>query len=774
MKKKLLAFALAAAVAVSAPLTAMAAWEKTEDAQWKWSENGTYSTDWDYIGDEWYYFDADGIMQTGWELVNGTWYYLNADGSMYTGWLVENGTTYYLNEGGDMRTGWFYYENEWYYFNKGGDMRTGWGYINNEWYYFNNYGVMQTGVLNIDGKVYAFEDTGEMITDEVTIGRKTYQISETGALEGRTSPEIDKYFVKTVEVDPPAEDDSDNGTGRHVHDYVYDSNNDGTHEKWCVGCGYSKDVSCSYETDKNDPHLKVCKDCGYKVTTKHNSDGIEKIDSDKHKIFCTVCKGNVEEETHTYGDDYECKCGDVGVDEGDDSAVEGNESTFAEDLAAGKHVILTENMELTTESTGYGVSDYVQNGGTLDGKDYTLSISASGDYAGIVTTGGTIQNLTIDKAFRAVFLQDLTADVKLDNVNIGGDGVGYAINTGTMKNGEYKLIVTNSTISGWTSFAGIESASFTDCEFGVGTYYNSWPYDSLVKPYVDTIFDGCEFAKDYYLDLSELGIDCTVILKNCTVNGTAVTADNCDELFGEIELPAGRTLDDCVIFVEGDVEIPEGATVVNAGKLTDAVKTEEYVLLVEDAAVAGSSGGYKVAGLAPAAGSTLDGGGNTLTVTGADGTWDCAIYTTGGTIKNLTVGGAFRGIFTAGCSADIVVDNVVIDNVCYTFSSDGSNPDYSVIFTNSTLNGWTSYTSGYKSVSFTDCKFGKGTGGYQYAYMRPYSSTTLTNCEFEEGFEFDATRTSVVFENCTVGGVALTQDNLSELLGADAASATVK
>jgi hypothetical protein len=205
----------------------------------------------------------------------------------------------------------------------------------------------------------------------------------------------------------------------------------------------------------------------------------------------------------------------------------------------------------------------------------------------------------------------------------------------------------------------------------------------------------------------------------------------------------------------------------------EANKSKAEVVMIADVTIAGGSGGYGVAGLV-LNGAIINGNGNTLTVTDANKTWDCAIYTTGGTIKNLTVGGAFRGIFTAGCSEDIIIDNVVLDNVCYTFHSDGSNPNYSVIITNSTLNGWTSFTSGYKSVSFNDCIFGKGTGGYQYAYMRPYSDTAFSNCAFSEGYELDATRTDdITLYNCTVGGVKLTQDNLTTLLGANAAKAKV-
>ena len=226
--------------------------------------------------------------------------------------------------------------------------------------------------------------------------------------------------------------------------------------------------------------------------------------------------------------------------------------------------------------------------------------------------------------------------------------------------------------------------------------------------------------------------------------------------------------------VEGSADIIEDVAIIGDGtSLKAALNGSEYVILSGDVNSTASKGGYSVSGANVGAGKVLDGNGNTLAVTNANATWDCAVYTSGGTIKNLTINGAFRGILTAGCSADIVIDNVIIDDVCYTISSDGSNPNYSIIVTNSTLNGWTSYTGGYKSVSFTNCSFGQGTGSYSYAYCRPYSDTTFTGCGFEEGYEFDATLCKSTFVNCFVGGTLITADYVVTLLGKDAANVDV-
>ena len=170
-------------------------------------------------------------------------------------------------------------------------------------------------------------------------------------------------------------------------------------------------------------------------------------------------------------------------------------------------------------------------------------------------------------------------------------------------------------------------------------------------------------------------------------------------------------------------------------------------------------------------GGVIDGNGYELAVSGASGTWDCAIHTKGGTIKNLTISGAFRGIFSWGLTEDLVLDNVVINPGAYTFNADSSG-GRSVTFTNSTLNGWTSYTSGFSSFSFTNCKFGSNGS---YAYLRPYSPTTLTNCTFSNGYELDASCTSgIVLKNCKVGETLITADNITSLLGNDAASVTIQ
>ena len=98
-----------------------------------------------------------------------------------------------------------------------------------------------------------------------------------------------------------------------------------------------------------------------------------------------------------------------------------------------------------------------------------------------------------------------------------------------------------------------ESIAFTKCTLGENTakYWQNMgygqDYDRLIRPYVTAVFTDCVCEQGFYFDLSALEAGCTVTLKNCTVNGTVLTADNYAGLV-TIELPDGRTLADCVIF----------------------------------------------------------------------------------------------------------------------------------------------------------------------------------------------------------------------------------
>ena len=236
-----------------------------------------------------------------------------------------------------------------------------------------------------------------------------------------------------------------------------------------------------------------------------------------------------------------------------------NAEDLAKALAEGKNVTLTQ--DITTESATtapYGNKyAFKQDGGIIDGNGHELHMECYGDDYGIMTSGGTIKNITIKEGCRAVMIMYPQQDVILDNVNIGGDGVLYPINTGEGGAEGVNLIVTNSVLAGWTSYGLIESATFTNVEFKQGTYYNNI-YGRVLKPYVNTVLTNCSFVKSMNLDLSALTSGHKITMKNCTVDGQAVTAEvftipsndaQYDTELFTVDLPGWATsINDCVIF----------------------------------------------------------------------------------------------------------------------------------------------------------------------------------------------------------------------------------
>ena len=262
-------------------------------------------------------------------------------------------------------------------------------------------------------------------------------------------------------------------------------------------------------------------------------------------------------QTSAYG--YEVKVLGAATDGSD--AVSVTQVKNATDLetavANGGGVVMANDVTLTgkvittngiTEAYGnkVGVAQY---GGTLDGNGNTLTETGSSAYV-IVTHGGTIKNINIVGGGRGIVIYAPTEDVIIDNVVI--DGPGYAINTAE-HNGQ-DLIVTNSTVNGWTSLAGLDSVSFTNCKLGENStkcwqnYGYGAHYDRLIRPYGQASFTGCTFEKNFYIDLSSLANGNTVTLTNCNCEGVVLTAENYANHI-TVELPGWATsIADCTVF----------------------------------------------------------------------------------------------------------------------------------------------------------------------------------------------------------------------------------
>lgn len=219
-----------------------------------------------------------------------------------------------------------------------------------------------------------------------------------------------------------------------------------------------------------------------------------------------------------------------------------DEDALFRGAAAGYDVTLTNDIDVSRDIVMAASSN-------IDGAGNTLYKDASADEgtnAGVLTTGGSISNITIagsganaeDKGFRAVYAPKMADDLTIFNATLKGT---YALNT----SGTGKLAVKNSVLNGWTSF-DVDEAEFVDCEFtAVGSSQDGYELNTI-RAYNDVVLTDCDFISPYIFSAGNTGI--TIEINHCTFAGEAITATNFAELF---TIEAGDDLYGCTIIVDG-------------------------------------------------------------------------------------------------------------------------------------------------------------------------------------------------------------------------------
>ena len=216
--------------------------------------------------------------------------------------------------------------------------------------------------------------------------------------------------------------------------------------------------------------------------------------------------------------------------------------------------------------------------------------------------------------------------------------------------------------------------------------------------------------------------------------------------------------------------IPAGVTITGAGKENSVLQVNKSSITSNDVTIKNIA--IKGSGASGTSGSLNISGNNTtienVNYRGQAGKIAIAVSTgdsnSGTVIKDTKITNAFRGIQFWRLSGNSVIDNCVLDISGYTFNIDAVAPNSTLSVKDSTLNGWTSYTSGIELVTFDNCKFGLHT----YEYLRPYSNTVLTDCEFTSaGYQLNAGGSdayTITLNNCTKNGTAITAGNVVSLL----------
>ena len=440
-----------------------------------------------------------------------------------------------------------------------------------------------------------------------------------------------------------------------------------------------------------------------------------------------------------------------------------------------------------------------------NGGEYTLGASVALEQP-LELANGKELNLTINEGVVLSIVDNTNTNFGLitnhGNLTVEGSGkltVKATINSGWSR---YSAVIANS-VGGNLTVTGVtlEHLGGTDMAYGIDNLTNGKGTSAVAtigdgvkvkSPYraIRQFLNGTEATNELYVNAGAVveGANKSIWMQDPSVHANT----------GKLTVSEGATLNgDVYLFVtagstEWPVEVSIAASAVNGEVLTGNVPaaykleldhgayvirhytTVEVIAALEAAladggnaimggditAKASASNGYGATGLKVEKGAVLDGAGHTLTITEANATWDSAIAAKNGTIKNLTVAGAMRGIFMPGATGDVFIDNVIFKNVIYTFNSDAGNKKYGVYISNSTLNGWTSHSDVHKEVVYTNCSFGEGSS---YKFCRPYGPTKFVNCDFCEGYTIDP-QGQIQLINCTINGVALTNENLSTLV----------
>ena len=164
--------------------------------------------------------------------------------------------------------------------------------------------------------------------------------------------------------------------------------------------------------------------------------------------------------------------------------------------------------------------------GVIDGNGAKVTVCDKRVDNGIIRPVGntTIKNLTITggedfatadgAGLRAIYITN-GGEYVLDGVTI--TGVTYAFNVNTTQ--PVTLVVKNSTLQGWVSYGNSTTASFENVDFICGGNFA----DNF-KPYTSVVLTDCTFEAGFQIDFTSL--DGVITFKNCTYNGTVLTAEN--------------------------------------------------------------------------------------------------------------------------------------------------------------------------------------------------------------------------------------------------------
>ena len=147
--------------------------------------------------------------------------------------------------------------------------------------------------------------------------------------------------------------------------------------------------------------------------------------------------------------------------------------------------------------------------------------------------------------------------------------------------------------------------------------------------------------------------------------------------------------------------------------------------------------------------------------------WDTAIEMLGsGTVKNVFIDCATRGIVCWSNGATVNLENVVIVNSNRPVNFTSTTPA-TLNVSDSTFGGRFSYQLSGGTATFTNCTFvNMGDALKKSSSVSAYDNAVFNNCVFEDGYKIDLedfNGTTITMKDCVYAGEPLTETNMAEL-----------
>lgn len=430
-------------------------------------------------------------------------------------------------------------------------------------------------------------------------------------------------------------------------------------------------------------------------------------------------------------------------------------------LKNGDDVVITGTVNGETQVLPWGeeysalaAEYYSEEGGAISGVDGELVMDEGYKFGLFVYNVPSISDLTLTGNSQSLFyIQNESDDAtEISNVTVNANG-GSGIYAKWAKGG---VVLENCTVK----------------QNGIGEGYKTWFETAVAAANGSnvTINSGYYESSKYAVYIFTSGATVTIN------DGTFIGELRVDK--GELVINGGTFSVDPSAYVAKDKKVEESngkyvivdpaVDVSDANTLTDALTNVGYAAMTED---------IDANGQVVIENGALNGNGNTLTVKSGENNYDSGLTVAEGTVKNVTVTGAFRGLGVGSSgkfemTGDVVYENVTVTDATYGINI-GKGNGHKITMIGCDIPDWNSY-SGLSGAQFTDCAF-RSAGKY-YASQRISANATFTytNCNFEQNTYTDGTNTmnyyldsygngTIVFKNCYMDGVLITEDNVNTL-----------